>query len=151
MSALKKAYLVSVMAILHGGKRYEVGDTIELGDEEASKVAIYLRPTPQKETPPTPPAHIDPTTQTSVNEGQKESHETPQNNPETPSMADDSTSQTTEGSSEEPPKTPEDGAQGEGSDDGQQDVPNADDDIPEGDKETVTPKEPSKSKGKKDK
>ena len=39
----KKAYLVAaVMAILHNGKRYEQGDKIELTDEEAEKISLYI-------------------------------------------------------------------------------------------------------------
>ena len=44
MSELKKtAYLVAAaMAILHNGKRYEQGDKIELTDEEAEKISLYI-------------------------------------------------------------------------------------------------------------
>lgn len=39
----KKAYLiVATMAILHNGKRYEQGDKIELTDEEAGKISLYI-------------------------------------------------------------------------------------------------------------
>lgn len=39
----KKAYLVAAaMAILHNGKRYEQGDKIELTDDEASKISLYI-------------------------------------------------------------------------------------------------------------
>ena len=39
----KKAYLVAAaMAILHNGKRYEQGDKIELTDEEAEKILLYI-------------------------------------------------------------------------------------------------------------
>ena len=39
----KKAYLVvTAMAILHNGKRYEQGDKIELTDEEAEKISLYI-------------------------------------------------------------------------------------------------------------
>lgn len=39
----KKAYLVAAaMAILHNGKRYEQGDKIELTDEEAEKISLYI-------------------------------------------------------------------------------------------------------------
>ncbi|EFX90492.1 Uncharacterised protein [Actinobacillus ureae] len=40
----KKAYLVTAaMAILHNGKRYEQGDKIELTDEEAERIALYVQ------------------------------------------------------------------------------------------------------------
>ena len=39
----KKAYLVAAaIAILHNGKRYEQGDKIELTDEEAEKISLYI-------------------------------------------------------------------------------------------------------------
>lgn len=39
----KKAYLVAAaMAILHNGKRYEQGDKIELTDDEAEKISLYI-------------------------------------------------------------------------------------------------------------
>lgn len=39
----KKAYLIAAaMAILHNGKRYEQGDKIELTDEEAEKISLYI-------------------------------------------------------------------------------------------------------------
>lgn len=39
----KKAYLIAAaMAILHNGKRYEQGDKIELTDDEAEKISIYI-------------------------------------------------------------------------------------------------------------
>lgn len=39
----KKAYLVAAaMAILHNGKRYEQGDKIELTDEEAENISLYI-------------------------------------------------------------------------------------------------------------
>lgn len=41
----KTAFLVAAaMAILHNGKRYEQNDVIELTDEEADKLAIYIKP-----------------------------------------------------------------------------------------------------------
>jgi hypothetical protein len=41
----KTAFLVAAaMAILHNGKRYEQNDVIELTDEEADKLAIYIQP-----------------------------------------------------------------------------------------------------------
>lgn len=41
----KTAFLVAAaMAILHNGKRYEQNDVIELTDEEADKLAIYITP-----------------------------------------------------------------------------------------------------------
>lgn len=40
----KKAYLVTAaMAILHNGKRYEQDDKIELTDEEAERIALYVQ------------------------------------------------------------------------------------------------------------
>lgn len=42
----KTAFLVAAaMAILHNGKRYEQNDVIELTEEEADKLAIYITPT----------------------------------------------------------------------------------------------------------
>lgn len=42
----KTAFLVAAaMAILHNGKRYEQNDVIELTEEEADKLAIYIEPT----------------------------------------------------------------------------------------------------------
>lgn len=39
----KQAYLISgAMAILHNGKRYEQGDKIELTNEEAEKISLYV-------------------------------------------------------------------------------------------------------------
>ncbi len=39
----RKVYLVAAaMAILHNGKRYEQGDKIELTDEEAEKISLYI-------------------------------------------------------------------------------------------------------------
>nr|DAS78776.1 MAG TPA: hypothetical protein [Caudoviricetes sp.] len=39
----KKAYLVAAaMAILHNGVRYEQGDKIELTDDEAEKISLYI-------------------------------------------------------------------------------------------------------------
>ena len=39
----KKAYLVAAaMAILHNGKRYELGDKIELTVDEAEKISLYI-------------------------------------------------------------------------------------------------------------
>ena len=39
----KKAYLIAAaMAILHNGKRYEQGDKIELTDDEAEKISLYI-------------------------------------------------------------------------------------------------------------
>ncbi|AKU62939.1 hypothetical protein ADJ80_03815 [Aggregatibacter aphrophilus] len=39
----RKAYLIAAaMAILHNGKRYEQGDKIELTDEEAEKISLYI-------------------------------------------------------------------------------------------------------------
>lgn len=39
----KKAYLIAAaMAILHNGKRYEQGDKIELSDDEAEKISLYI-------------------------------------------------------------------------------------------------------------
>jgi hypothetical protein len=41
----KTAFLVAAaMAILHNGKRYEQHDVIELTEEEADKLAIYITP-----------------------------------------------------------------------------------------------------------
>ena len=41
----KTAFLVAAaMAILHNGKRYEQNDVIELTEEEADKLAIYIEP-----------------------------------------------------------------------------------------------------------
>lgn len=41
----KKAFLVAAaMAILHNGKRYEQNDVIELTEEEAGNLAIYIKP-----------------------------------------------------------------------------------------------------------
>lgn len=41
----KTAFLVAAaMAILHNGKRYEQNDVIELTEEEADKLAIYITP-----------------------------------------------------------------------------------------------------------
>ena len=41
----KTAFLVAAaMAILHNGKRYEQNDVIELTEEEADKLAIYIMP-----------------------------------------------------------------------------------------------------------
>ena len=41
----KKAYLIAAaMAIVHNGKRYEQNDVIELTEEEADKLAIYITP-----------------------------------------------------------------------------------------------------------
>ena len=41
----KTAFLVAAaMAILHNGKRYEQNDIIELTEEEADKLAIYITP-----------------------------------------------------------------------------------------------------------
>ena len=41
----KTAFLVAAaMAILHNGKRYEQNDIIELTEEEADKLAIYIKP-----------------------------------------------------------------------------------------------------------
>lgn len=41
----KTAFLVAAaMAILHNGKRYEQNDVIELTEEEADKLAIYIKP-----------------------------------------------------------------------------------------------------------
>ena len=41
----KTAFLVAAaMAILHNGKRYEQNDLIELTEEEADKLAIYIKP-----------------------------------------------------------------------------------------------------------
>ena len=41
----KTAFLVAAaMAILHNGKRYEQKDVIELTEEEADKLAIYITP-----------------------------------------------------------------------------------------------------------
>ena len=41
----KAAFLVAAeMAILHNGKRYEQNDIIELTQEEADKLAIYIQP-----------------------------------------------------------------------------------------------------------
>ena len=41
----KTAFLVSAaIAILHNGKRYEQNDVIELTEEEADKLAIYIKP-----------------------------------------------------------------------------------------------------------
>ncbi|HII3800478.1 TPA: hypothetical protein ACY370_001737 [Pasteurella multocida] len=40
----KKAYLVAAaMAILHNGKRYEQGDKIELTEEEAENLSLYVK------------------------------------------------------------------------------------------------------------
>lgn len=41
----KTAFLVAAaMAILHNGKRYEQNDVIELTEEEAGNLAIYIKP-----------------------------------------------------------------------------------------------------------
>jgi len=41
----KTAFLVAAaMAILHNGKRYEQNDVIELTEEEADKLEIYIKP-----------------------------------------------------------------------------------------------------------
>ena len=41
----KTAFLVAAaMAILHNGKRYEQNDVIELTEEEADNLAIYIKP-----------------------------------------------------------------------------------------------------------
>ena len=41
----KTAFLVAAaMAILHDGKRYEQNDIIELTEEEANKLSIYIKP-----------------------------------------------------------------------------------------------------------
>ena len=41
----KTAFLVAAaMAILHNGKRYEQNDVIELTEDEADKLAIYIKP-----------------------------------------------------------------------------------------------------------
>jgi len=41
----KTAFLVAAaMAILHNGKRYEQNDVIELTEEEADKLSIYITP-----------------------------------------------------------------------------------------------------------
>jgi len=40
----KKAYLIAAaMAILHNGKRYEQGDKLELTDEEADRISLYVQ------------------------------------------------------------------------------------------------------------
>ncbi|AWX15229.1 hypothetical protein CEP48_03190 [Mergibacter septicus] len=38
----KLLYAVIGVAILHNGKRYEVGDTLELTQEEAENIALYV-------------------------------------------------------------------------------------------------------------
>ena len=41
----KTAFLVAAaIAILHNGKRYEQNDVIELTEDEADKLAIYIKP-----------------------------------------------------------------------------------------------------------
>ena len=37
-------WVAAAMAILHNGKRYEQNDVIELTEEEADKLAIYIKP-----------------------------------------------------------------------------------------------------------
>ncbi|SUB23924.1 hypothetical protein [Avibacterium avium] len=40
----KKRYVVtSTMAILHNNQRYEQGDKLELTDEEAEKISLYVQ------------------------------------------------------------------------------------------------------------
>lgn len=39
-----KKYIVKDSAILHDGKRYEIGSTLELSDDAASQIALYLTP-----------------------------------------------------------------------------------------------------------
>lgn len=42
MSQKKKYIITAVIAILHNNKRYEYGDAIELTDEEAENLSIYI-------------------------------------------------------------------------------------------------------------
>ncbi|MCW9710907.1 DUF1682 domain-containing protein [Avibacterium sp. 21-586] len=37
--------VIGAVAVLHNGKRYEVGETLELTPEEAQNIALYVEPT----------------------------------------------------------------------------------------------------------
>lgn len=43
MDKTKLYAVISTMAILHNGKRYEQDDKIELTDEEAERIALYVQ------------------------------------------------------------------------------------------------------------
>lgn len=43
MDKTKLYAVISTMAILHNGKRYEQGDKLELTDEEAEKISLYVQ------------------------------------------------------------------------------------------------------------
>lgn len=39
--------VIGAVAVLHNGKRYEVGETLELTQEEAQNIALYVALTPE--------------------------------------------------------------------------------------------------------
>ena len=43
MNKTKLYAVISTMAILHNGKRYEQGDKLELTDEEAERISLYVK------------------------------------------------------------------------------------------------------------
>lgn len=43
MEQKKKYIITAAIAVLHNNKRYEQGSTIELTDEEAENLAIYIK------------------------------------------------------------------------------------------------------------
>ena len=43
MDKTKLYAVISTMAILHNGKRYEQGDKLELTDEEAERISLYVK------------------------------------------------------------------------------------------------------------
>ena len=141
-----KAFIVASIALMHNGKRYEVGSEIKLTDEEYSKISQYVRPAPEKSTPQIPAANADnatPDTQKENDNGQKEEKIIPQTEGKTESSeaaGDGSNSGNTDGAADT----------GSGND-GQSGAADADQSVQAGDGEAVTPEKPAKPAVKKGK
>ena len=144
---MKKLFIVSMIALMHEGKRYEVGSEIELTDEEYSKISQYLRPAPEKKpTPQIPAAKADnatPDTQKENGNEQKEEKTIPQAEGKT-----EGSEATGDGSD----SGNADGAADAGSgNDGQPGVVDAEQSVQTGDGESITPEKPAKPAAKKGK
>ena len=143
----RKAFIVAAIALMHEGKRYEVGSEIELTDEEYSKVSQYVRPAPEKPAPQIPTAkaenQIPDTQKENGNEQKKEIvPETEGKTESTETAGDGSGTGDADGTG---------GADTGSADAGQSGASDADQSVQAGDGENVTPEKPAKPATKKGK
>jgi hypothetical protein len=139
---MKKLYIVSMLALMHEGKRYEVGSEIELTDEEYKKVSQYVRPAPEKpvsQIPATKAEKQTPDTQKENGNEQKEEKTIPKT---------ESQNQSQEAAGDGSGTGDADGTGGTdagSADAGQSGTADADQSVQAGDGENVTPEKPAKA------